>query len=49
MELDGSNLGSQGFSSTDLYESVLMHFKDAICRRKIFFKMALNTVQGGFG
>jgi hypothetical protein len=37
MELDGSHLGSQGFSGTDLYESVLMHFKDAICLRKIFF------------
>ncbi len=37
MELDGSHLGSQGFSGSGLYESVLMHFKDAICLRKIFF------------
>jgi hypothetical protein len=44
MELDGSHLGSQGFSGTDLYESVLMHFKDAICLSKIFFKMGLFTV-----
>ncbi len=44
MELHGSHLGSLGFSRTDIYESVLMHFKDAICLRKIFLKMALDTV-----
>jgi hypothetical protein len=44
MELDGSHLGSLGFSRTDLYESVLMQFKDAICLRKLLLNMALDTV-----
>jgi hypothetical protein len=45
MELYGSHLGSLGFSRTDIYESVYMCFKDAICIRKILLKMALDTVQ----
>jgi hypothetical protein len=44
MELDGSHLGSLGFSRTDLNECVLMHFKDTICLRKLLLKMAPNTV-----
>jgi hypothetical protein len=44
MELHGSQLGSLGFSRTNIYESVLMCFKDAICLRKILLKMALDTV-----
>jgi hypothetical protein len=44
MELDRSHLGSLSFSRTDLYESVLMHFKDAICLRKLLLNMALDTV-----
>jgi hypothetical protein len=44
MELHGSDLGSLGFSRTDIYESVLMCFKDAICLRKILLNMALDTV-----
>jgi hypothetical protein len=44
VELDGSHLGSLGFSHTDIYESVLMHFKHAICLRKLLLKMALDTV-----
>ncbi len=44
MDLHGSHLGSLGFSCTDIYESVSMCFKDAICLRKILLKMALDTV-----
>ncbi len=44
MELYGSHLGSLGFSRNDIYESVLMCFKDAICLRKILLKLALDTV-----
>ncbi len=44
MDLHGSHMGSLGFSCTDIYESVSMCFKDAICLRKILLKMALDTV-----
>jgi hypothetical protein len=44
MELHGPHMGSLGFSCTDIYESVSMCFKDAICLRKILLKMALDTV-----
>ncbi len=44
MELRGSHLGSLGFSRTDIYESVLMCFKDAICLRNLLLKMALDTM-----
>jgi hypothetical protein len=44
MELHGSLLGFLGFSRTDIYESVFMHFKDGICLSKIILKMALDTV-----
>jgi hypothetical protein len=47
MELHGSHLGSLGFSRTEIYESLLMCFKDAICIRKILLKMALDTVLDG--
>ncbi len=49
MELHGSYLGSLGFSRTDIYESVVMCFKDAICLRRILLKMALDTVCEEFG
>jgi hypothetical protein len=45
MDLHGSHLGSLGFSCTDIYESVSMCFKDAICLRKTLLKMALDTVR----
>ncbi len=44
MDLHGSDLGFLGFSCTDIYESVSMCYKDAICLRKILLKMALDTV-----
>jgi hypothetical protein len=36
-------LALKGFSCADIYVSVLVHFKDAICHRKILLKMALYT------